>query len=113
MHNQAQPIVSTLLQQEPDLADLVDKFISHLPGLIDELNRLHAAGEWPRFAHKVHDLKGMGGNFGYQILTELAERMEQAIEHDERDALAAMLGELGTLHEGIRLGRAQQDRVPG
>ena len=107
MPQQNEVIVSTLLQYEPELEDLVDKFVRQLPELIAELKRLHADADWPSFRHKVHDLKGMGGNFGFQMLSELAERLESAVKADDLEALPALLNELDTLHARIRRGHEQ------
>lgn len=112
MPQQPEPIVSTLLQSEPELEDLVDKFVSQLPELIRELHHLHAEAAWPAFRHKVHDLKGMGGNFGFQMLSELAEHMEQAVRADDLGALAPLLEELDGLHARIRAGHAPAAAQP-
>lgn len=94
-------IQSRLLQAEPDLSDLVEKFVLDLPAVLDELRQLSEAQDWPTLRHKVHDLKGMGGTFGYPDLSELAAKLEFQLINQDGQAVDTLLGELDKLVKRI------------
>lgn len=107
MPQQSEPLISTLIESDPGLADLVAKFVNNLPQLLAQIKTAYAEQDWPRFAHKVHDLKGMGGNFGFQRVSEVAARLEQAAKAGDHDAISPMLHELDLLYERILAGQSQ------
>lgn len=74
--NNGPPIVSTLLSEEPDLADLIHEFVKKLPEMIKNIEIAYADKQMDELRHEVHTLKGTGGNFGYAELFELAKRIE-------------------------------------
>ncbi|MES2561113.1 MAG: Hpt domain-containing protein [Pseudomonadota bacterium] len=81
--------------------ELIDAFIAGLPAWMSGVRTAHAQQDWPELARAAHDMKGMGGGFGYPRLTELAATMEQAIKSKNWDAVADYASELGRLVAGI------------
>ncbi len=70
------PIVSSLLAEEPDLADLIREFVRKLPDMIRNIETAYTDNHLEQLRREVHTLKGTGGNFGYAELFELAKRIE-------------------------------------
>jgi signal transduction histidine kinase/CheY-like chemotaxis protein/HPt (histidine-containing phosphotransfer) domain-containing protein len=70
------PIVSNLLQSQPDLAHLVAEFVDFLPAKIDALSSAAREKDWETLKDEAHQLKGVGGGYGYPGLTELAGKLE-------------------------------------
>jgi len=99
------PIISSLLADEPDLADLVMQFIDGLPASIQQINTAATTQDWVLLKQKIHDLKGMGGNFGFADLTRIAKQVEAEIASQQYQNIAALLLELDTILERILLGR--------
>ena len=77
--------------------ELIAKFIAGLPARMEEIRTAQARQDWPGVARAVHDIKGMGGGFGYPRLTNLAATMERAIKVKNYKVLAQHVGELESL----------------
>ena len=88
-----QPVYSMLLD-EPDLAHLVEKFIAYLPGTIESLVKAAHQQDWDTLKDKAHQLKGLGGGYGFPDITQLAAKLEfQALNKNqiEVDSLTASI----------------------
>ena len=106
-----EPIVtSELLKDDPDLIDLIDKFISRLPQMRDEILQLYAENNQEEFLRKIHQLKGVGGNYGYPMLSELCAGIEETCREDFSQA-KAMLDEFKVLSEKILAGSDENHNI--
>lgn len=85
------PIISTLLEDDPDFRPIVIKFIHQLPGIIDDISKLYAQKNILELSNKIHSLKGLGGNIGYQILTDLSTEIEEKIKAGQLTEIASII----------------------
>lgn len=99
-----EPIISTLLSEEPTFRDLVEKFVSELPGLLHKLQQAFEQKDWAAFKDELHILKGMGGGFGYHVLTELAGKAEFQLFSENFETVKSLLDEIGQVSELIYQG---------
>jgi CheY-like chemotaxis protein/HPt (histidine-containing phosphotransfer) domain-containing protein len=84
------PLVSELLADEPEMADLVAKFLNRLPGYCGRLKAAVGGADFATVAHCAHDLKSVGGGYGYPSLQALAVELEAAaLAHDLSQVSAA------------------------
>ncbi|MEE8388301.1 MAG: Hpt domain-containing protein [Acidiferrobacterales bacterium] len=104
MSTDQDPIVSILLQEEPELGELVSRFIDALPGLVDDFASAIEQKDWPMVRQLAHDMKGIGGGYGYPLLSELAERMGQGVKNEQFVKLKSDLVEMKQLMQRIILG---------
>lgn len=104
MSTDQDPIVSILLQDEPELGELVSRFIDALPGLVDDFASAIEQKDWPIVRQLAHDMKGIGGGYGYPLLSELAERMGRGVYNGQFARLDSDLGEMKQLVRRIILG---------
>ncbi|MCG6971461.1 MAG: Hpt domain-containing protein [Gammaproteobacteria bacterium] len=95
------PIVSVLLEKEPEFSDLVEVFVKRLPPIVSKIRQLFQEKAWLQLKKEVHELKGMGGGFGYPMLTELAGRIEYQIKNQNHDEVGILLEELDALSDRI------------
>ena len=98
------PIVSSLLEEEPDIADLLQGFIDRLPEIVLEIRNALEQGNKEELAKQIHDLKGVSGNYGYNVLFELCQKMEFEIHADQLASLSEMLVRVEKIIERIRMG---------
>jgi len=103
-------ITSQLLEKEPEFLDLVEVFVQRLPATIANIGRLFDERKWPQLRKEVHELKGMGGGFGYPVLTELAAKIESQIAAENQDAVKSLLLELDGVRDCIVLGMSGTKR---
>ncbi|MFV2058002.1 MAG: response regulator, partial [Thiohalomonadales bacterium] len=70
------PIVSQLLDSDPDLIDLLEKFVRTLPSMISDIQLAAQKHAWKELQALAHDLKGVSGNYGFPALCNLAAEIE-------------------------------------
>ncbi|MDH5184823.1 MAG: ATP-binding protein [Gammaproteobacteria bacterium] len=103
-----EPIVSTILQDEPDLIDIINRFCEKLPEMTKTLHTLHAQGDYDELARQAHDLKGVSGNMGYMEINQLAGRLEFQIANKDNKEISYLLKKLESLQKRIALGLEQE-----
>jgi len=67
-------------QHKPHIPDsgmqeLVDKFIQGLPEKMQDMNTAFYAMDWEIISEVSHNLKGMGGSFGFPAITTASEKV--------------------------------------
>ena len=98
------PIVSSLLDAEPEMADLVRQFVEQLPGHVGTIEQWTAARDWKKLRTVVHDLKGSGGNFGFQAISALCAKLEFEIAKQDHAGATALVADLARIRDAILLG---------
>jgi signal transduction histidine kinase/CheY-like chemotaxis protein/HPt (histidine-containing phosphotransfer) domain-containing protein len=83
---------------------LVQAFIAELPGRMHAIRMAHAGANWPALAAAVHDIKGMGGAFGYPRLSDIAALMEAAVKERDFEVLTRLAAELEALASAAVMG---------
>lgn len=105
------PIYSSLLEEDDCYYNLVNKFIENLPGRIDALSDAYKSSDMIQLGKLAHDLKGMGGGYGFNALTDIAARLMFLLEGGNYQAIPAVLDELDDVCKRIYLG-AEQLKAP-
>ena len=78
-YNDESPIISQLLEDEPDMADLILYFLESLPDYVRDVREAEQKGDLQTIKNKAHDLKSVGGGYGYPQVTELAIKLEESV----------------------------------
>lgn len=111
----SEPIISTLLGEDPTFLDLVEKFVSELPEILNKLTHAYQQQDWISLKDGLHNLKGMGGGFGYQVLTELAGKAEFQVFSENFEAVKVFLYEISQvcecIYEGMKSSGAKNNVV--
>jgi AmiR/NasT family two-component response regulator len=98
------PVVSQLLEDNPDLADMVDAFIERLPAMLDDMRQAMQQENWRQLKELVHQIKGTGGLYGYPGITETAAQLEFQIISQQRAGIEEVMRELEIYCERIIAG---------
>jgi len=101
-----EPIVSELIAEGPEMLDLVAYFLARLPGYQQGLNDALAAEDLAAMRKLAHDIKGVGGGYGYPQITELGAKLEAAAKEGRDEEVAVLVGEFGRLAKRIEAGAA-------
>ena len=99
-----EPIVSELLVKEPDFFDLVSVFAGKLPELVEELQTLYDQGRWETLQDRIHDLKGLGGGYGYPQLSDVANSIELVLLSKSPEQIPDQVNQLRMLTQRIQVG---------
>jgi len=102
------PLVSELLIEEPDFHEVIVAFVEKLPALIQELQAMHEQQDWNTMKDRIHDLKGLGGGYGYPQVSEVANTIESGLLGQQHDRIAEQIDQLRELLGRIQLGLETQ-----
>ena len=103
-------ITSSLLEEDPGLIDLIDKFISRLPILCDDIFKVYGDNDIEEFSKLIHQMKGVGGNYGYPMLSELCAAIEVTCT-EEFSKVKNQLDELKSIKEKILAGSEENHKI--
>ena len=63
---------------DPDLADLVPGFLNNRRRDVDKLTALLASGQFADIRMIGHSMKGAGGGYGFDQITDIGDALERA-----------------------------------
>lgn len=97
-------MVSTLLKEDPDLINLVKKFVASLPDTLAQIEELVKNVNWEELSNVLHKLKGTSGNFGFGEVSSLVSKMEFQVANKNKSELMELLMKLKENHQQILSG---------
>ena len=100
----SEPLISELLAEGPGMEDLVQYFLGRLPGYLQNLQNGIAAADLAAVKKQAHDLKAVGGGYGYPQVTELAIRLEAAAVAGQLDLAGKLVEEFERMAARIEAG---------
>jgi signal transduction histidine kinase/DNA-binding NarL/FixJ family response regulator len=95
------PIRSTFADDQ-DMKPIIVEFIAHLPDQVRQIEELLSQSDLAALKRAVHQLKGSGGGYGFQAVTDTAAVAEQQLADGAPiEAIAAKVNELTELLRSI------------
>jgi HPt (histidine-containing phosphotransfer) domain-containing protein len=73
-------ILRSEFADDPEIGELVQQFVSELPGKVEDLSRALQGGDAVRLRTLAHQLKGSAGGYGFPTIGEVACRVEQCLK---------------------------------
>lgn len=104
-------ITSELLLVDPDLLDLINRFVSRLPGMRDAITKTYDAEDWGLLTNLVHQMKGVGGNYGYPALTNVCFSIEELLKEKNFENIKNELDEFNVICEKILAGSDENHKI--
>ena len=104
-------LTSELLSDDPDLIDLIDKFMARLPTMQDAINLAHTDKKEEELSGLIHQMKGVGGGYGYPALTELCAKIEFQIESQDPENVSQLIHEFNLIVKEILAGRDENHKI--
>jgi CheY-like chemotaxis protein/nitrogen-specific signal transduction histidine kinase len=99
---------------DPDMQPLIADFVAAFPQQIAQLQSLLTANNLDELRRQVHQLKGAGGGYGFQTITDLAARAEQSLKSQQSlEAVAAQIRDLSDLLKRIHASNPAAATVRG
>ena len=92
------------------IAGVLDDFVGQLPVRIERMTEALANGDYQGLQGLAHKLKGVGGMYGYPVITAGAALLERAARDRDVEAGRLALGRLRGLTRRVVRGRAAQER---
>ena len=81
-------------QHDETYLALVASFLERLPTLMDSIEQAAEQQNWQQMSGLLHNLKGLGGSFGYPALSQMAQPMVETLEAGQNQQALAHLVEL-------------------
>jgi HPt (histidine-containing phosphotransfer) domain-containing protein len=100
----ADPLFSTLLAESPELWQVVEQFVQSLPERVSAMQEALRAGSFQQVETFARQLKGIGSDCGYDIISQRAAEIEQAAHDGIIDGVSAKIDEVTALVARIRGG---------
>ena len=75
-------ILVSELAEDPDIAPLIDGFLSRLSPKVTDMAEHLSANRLDELAKLAHQLKGSGGGYGFPLISEAAQRVEEHAQSD-------------------------------
>ena len=91
--------------------DLIDKFMMRLPIMRDAINQAHSDNNEEELSRLIHQVKGVGGGYGYPTLTELCAKVEFQIASQNKENTNALIEELNLLVDEILEGKDENHKI--
>jgi len=99
--NKLEPVYSSLVDSEPEFAEIVELFLQRLPELIEKISQSFTVGDWNLVREELHRTKGVAGNYGYSELMKLIAKGEFVATSQDEEAFAALLVEIKDMEARI------------
>lgn len=93
--------IESTTEEIDEYAQVRPLFVGRLPDYSEKINAYHTNQNWPELARILHDLKGMGGGFGFPNLSVLAAQAEQQIHAEQFNQVNQSLQTLSQAIEQI------------
>jgi len=91
---------------DKDLEDLIPGFLSNRNKEIALLQRAHAADDFPTMQSIGHSLKGVGGGYGFDRMSELGAEIETAAKCRMIDHLKELIESYSDYLARVEIGYA-------
>jgi signal transduction histidine kinase/CheY-like chemotaxis protein/HPt (histidine-containing phosphotransfer) domain-containing protein len=98
------PLISTILIDEPEMKDLVQRYVGKLPQYIENILESDKDKRWDDLRQHVHDMKGTSGNYGYNELYKLMQNIEFELTKENYDGVHTMITRIEGIYERIQAG---------
>lgn len=83
-----------VIEIDPDLEDLIPGFLENRARDVETLGGLLAAQDLAAIQRIGHSLKGVGGGYGFDGITDIGAAIEKAAESGDAAALAPQIEQL-------------------
>ena len=84
--------------QDKGMDALIERFVEGLTDQVSELNNALSENNWGLLKSLFHQIKGLGGSFGFPQISELAHRTEFQIARQHKGEVQTAIMELENLH---------------
>lgn len=103
------PLYSTVLGEEEDYKDLIDAFISNLVSTKKNLQKFSQEENWKELSMMIHQLKGLGGGYGFPDITEISAKIEFQLANKNYAEVKNLLHNLYNIFDRIIVGNQKPD----
>ena len=93
---------------DPEFQKLLQQFVNGLPGIVDKIHHATIEQDWDTAQSLSHNLKGVGGNYGFPEISDIAQKINTDIKSEQYGRIDVLVAELTA--ECGRIVKNHQDR---
>jgi histidine phosphotransfer protein HptB len=82
------------VEVDPDLIDLIPDFLTRKRADLETMKGALESGDLATIASVGHKIKGEGGSFGFDTLSEIGAALEQCGKRGDRDSAKRLVSDL-------------------
>jgi histidine phosphotransfer protein HptB len=79
--------IRSVYEDDLDMLEIVREFAAELPTRANELEGTLSTGDFKALKTLAHQLKGAGGGYGFDAITETAGSLEHALKEGASEAI--------------------------
>ena len=102
------PIQSTMLANDPDFLPLLRAFIENLGVSVSNLASYAVEKNWVELKLLIHQVNGLGGGYGYPMLTQLAVEIELQAANEDHQKVNTLIEELQVMYKNMQMSMPQE-----
>lgn len=88
---------------DPELSELVPGYLDNRRHDVSALETAVTAGDFSLIEHLAHIMKGTGGGYGFDAITEIGARMEMAAKNKNKEEIQKEVSELSIYLEQVEV----------
>ena len=94
---------SIKISVDADLEDLIPGFLENRAGDVEKLKAAQADNDLPSIQSIGHNLKGVGGGYGFEMMSQLGADIEMAARSGDSEAIPPLIEQLADYLEKIEV----------
>ena len=102
-YSELKPGQKTVVQVDADLEELVPNFLNNRRHDILELQEALSKGDFEAIRVLGHSLKGVGGGYGFDAITDLGAIIETAAQSQNRPEIELTVSQLATFLDCVEV----------
>jgi PAS domain S-box-containing protein len=96
---------------DPDLEDLIPGFLNNRRKDIEEMKRLLLDDNLKAIGRIAHSIKGTGGGYGFNVISEIGSEMESAANRGEKDEVRRLIDRLSRYLSSVKVASKKKERT--
>ncbi|MFQ5602795.1 MAG: Hpt domain-containing protein [bacterium] len=88
---------------DADLEDLTPLFLENRQNDIVEINRLVEASDFPEIQRLGHSMKGSGGGYGFDEITQIGHELEEAAQRGDKETVIELTNRLSKYLSSVKI----------
>jgi HPt (histidine-containing phosphotransfer) domain-containing protein len=96
-------LTRVLVEVDPDLTDLIPDFLDRKRADLVTMQRALESGDFTTLAALGHKIKGEGGSFGFDTITEIGAAIEMTAKNTDRESARGLIGDLSNYLEKVEI----------
>ena len=92
-----------VIRVDADIEELIPKFLEARRGDVKTLVQALEKGDYDTVLFLGHNMKGTGGSYGFDLITELGREIEQSAKEQNAEKVGRLVIELSTYLERVEV----------